>query len=192
MNYRIAEIFYSIQSEGYNSGMPAVFIRFYGCNLKCNFCDEKDKRIFKEYDIKDLIIELKKYVCKNIILTGGEPSLQIDALLLNNLKNEGYKIFIETNGSLKINEKYKRFIDWITVSPKFNIINQIDCNEVKIVYDGQSLNELEDILNKFNCRNIFLQPKSNNKKYIEQAISILRNRNDWRLSIQWHKLIDIK
>lgn len=189
--YKITEIFYSIQSEGFNAGMPSIFIRFYDCNLQCHYCDEKEKTNYKEYEIKDVIFELEKYKCKNIILTGGEPSLQIDNLLLNELQKRNYKIFVETNGfkELPLNSTY---YDWITVSPKTEIIKQINCNEIKIIYNGQSEEELFNIIRKVNKCFIYLQPESNKKEYIDKAIKLLENKKDWKLSIQWHKLAGVK
>ena len=189
--YNIIEIFYSIQSEGFYTGTPVIFIRFFGCNLQCSFCDEKDKINYNEYEIKDIIFELEKYKCKNVVLTGGEPSLQIDRNLLEELQKRKYKIFVETNGfkKLPLNSAY---YNWITVSPKTNIINQKFCNEIKIVYNGQTKDEIEEIVSKVNKCLVYLQPESNKKEYVDKAIKLLEDRKGWQLSIQWHKLIGVK
>ena len=65
--YKVTEIFYSIQSEGFFSGMSAVFVRFFGCNLSCSFCDEQTKKEYKQYDLKELIDEIEKQACSNIV-----------------------------------------------------------------------------------------------------------------------------
>ena len=117
----VNEIFYSIQGEGPNVGKPAIFLRLGGCNLKCKWCDSKytwhpkhsDNRILLNTKI---VQEIKKYPCKHLVITGGEPLLQQDGLkdLLSNLKN--YYIELETNGSLPL--KINKYIEQINCSPK--------------------------------------------------------------------------
>ena len=91
--YRVNEIFYSIQGEGRWAGRAAVFVRFSGCNLKCPFCDT-DFRHYEEYTAKQLIDKIKEVApeCKFIVLTGGEPTLQVDNAFTYALKYEGYYI----------------------------------------------------------------------------------------------------
>jgi len=115
----ISEIFYSIQGEGPNIGKPSIFLRLAGCNLKCKWCDTKyalNSANFKSMTNKKIIQKIKKYPCKNVVITGGEPLLQQDGLkeLLDAMY--GYKIELETNGSLplKINNKFEQ----INCSPK--------------------------------------------------------------------------
>lgn len=96
--YRIVEIFESLQGEGWNTGMPAVFIRLGKCNLACSWCDT-DYLKFGMMSLSDILGRLKTYTARNIIITGGEPTIQphLDTLL-NTLKAEGYFLCIETNG----------------------------------------------------------------------------------------------
>lgn len=98
---KINEVFYSIQGEGIFIGLPMVFIRVTGCNLRCSWCDTKyayDNG--NEITNLDLINELKQYPSKNVCITGGEPMAQNEILLLiNDLIEGGYTIFLETNGS---------------------------------------------------------------------------------------------
>jgi 7-carboxy-7-deazaguanine synthase len=102
---KITEIFNSIQGEGIYVGQMQTFIRFYGCNLKCVFCDENIKSTFKEWTVKDIIKHITKDSHKTISLTGGEPLLQVQflKLLLPELKARKFNIYLETNGVLKDN-----------------------------------------------------------------------------------------
>ena len=103
--YRINEIFYSLQGEGYWTGTPAVFLRFSGCNLKCPFCDT-DFAAAAAMTEDELISALKdaSSECKRVIVTGGEPALQLDEALVQRLHKEGYTIHIETNGTRALPE----------------------------------------------------------------------------------------
>ena len=98
--YRINEIFYSLQGEGYHSGMPAVFVRFSGCNLRCAFCDTQHQN-GTMMSLQDIVNEVNKYpIAPLLVLTGGEPSLFIDEAFVAELKQKtGKKIAIETNGT---------------------------------------------------------------------------------------------
>jgi 7-cyano-7-deazaguanosine (preQ0) biosynthesis protein QueE len=156
MSLKVCEIFYSIQGEGPNIGKPAVFLRLGGCNQKCKWCDTKyalNSANFKSISNKKIIQKIKKYPCKNIVITGGEPLLQQDSLkvLLDELPK--YTFELETNGSLplKINNKFeqincspkltssgtiayslKLFPNNKKVAYKFVICNKSDVEEVKV------------------------------------------------------------
>lgn len=101
---KINEIFYSIQGEGNWMGLPNIFIRTSGCNLRCSYCDTKYAyNTYKEIKIIKILNEIKKYNCRNICITGGEPLIQKDIIrLINILIKNNYKISIETNGSMDI------------------------------------------------------------------------------------------
>ena len=94
---RINEIFYSLQGEGYHTGIPAVFVRFSGCNLRCPFCDTQHEEGTLMSD-EDIVMEVAKYSTQIVILTGGEPGLWIDEKLVDALHHEGKYVCIETNG----------------------------------------------------------------------------------------------
>ena len=97
--YRINEIFYSLQGEGRHTGRAAVFVRFSGCNLKCPFCDT-DFKAYREMTVDDIIAAVSEWrACGFVVLTGGEPSLQVDEPLIEALHQEGFYIAIETNGT---------------------------------------------------------------------------------------------
>jgi len=105
---KINEIFYSIQGEGKWAGLPNIFIRTTGCNLRCSFCDTiyaYDEG--KEMTIEEILNDISKYSCKYICITGGEPLLQDEVLkLINILLKDNYKICLETNGSISL----KKFV----------------------------------------------------------------------------------
>lgn len=138
--YPIVEIFHSVQGEGYHNGIPSIFIRFGGCNLRCPWCDT-DFDVWTDMSIGEIVNELSKYDCDRIIFTGGEPALQDLVTLSACLKPLGYYLSIETNGTIHIPEDT---IDWICVSPKDQEyadlkIKQTTGNELKVVYLGQDL-----------------------------------------------------
>lgn len=95
---KINEIFYSLQGEGYHTGTPAIFVRFSGCNLKCDFCDTQHEEGTMMTD-EEIITEVKKYPAVTVVLTGGEPSLWIDDQLIDLLHQAGKYVTIETNGT---------------------------------------------------------------------------------------------
>lgn len=100
----LTEIFYSIQGETTHAGLPYIFIRLTGCNLRCHYCDTTYS--FKggtRRTIDSILEEIKSFKCKNVLLTGGEPLLQRGTLpLLTRLHEEGYEVSIETHGELSI------------------------------------------------------------------------------------------
>jgi organic radical activating enzyme len=117
--YKINEVFYTLQGEGAHSGIPAVFVRFSGCNLRCPWCDTEfsdftemsaDEIVREALSIYDIPNERRKM----LVLTGGEPSLQVDTPLIDALHQAGFYICIETNGTHPLPDG----IDWITCSPK--------------------------------------------------------------------------
>ena len=138
---RINEIFHSLQGEGRHTGTPAVFVRFSGCNLHCPFCDT-DHAVGREMSDEEIIAEVRRHDVPLVVLTGGEPSLQLDAPFLKKLKEAtGATIAIETNGTHPLPPG----IDWVTLSPKTGIADRdlpivLDrADEIKVVDTGQDL-----------------------------------------------------
>ena len=188
MKYRINEIFYSIQGEGYHTGTPAIFIRFAGCNQQCPFCDTAHEKVNLELSEDDLLAHIARYPSSVVILTGGEPALQVTSELITALHGQGRKVNIETNGTLPLPEG----IDWITLSPKNRNIDVTKAQELKLVYDD----DIEMI--EFCCRTItadhyYLQPKwsKDSTTNIHKVIEYIMQNPRWRLSLQIHKLIGI-
>jgi len=189
--YKINEIFYSIQGEGFHAGRAAVFIRFSGCNLNCDFCDTNFES-FAEMTLEEIIVKAEKYPFKFIVLTGGEPMLQVDRKLLMELRNREFEIAIETNGTIKIPDSLSWMINWITVSPKEFPTKQDSGSEIKIVFDyfNQYLSEYE----KMDFEHFYLQPMDGkdivkNRKLTAQAVM---TNPKWKVSIQMHKILGIE
>ena len=179
---KINEIFYSLQGEGFHVGTPALFIRFSGCNLHCDFCDTKHTE--GEYmDDEEILLHVRQCPAKTVILTGGEPSLSIDSNFVDMLHKEGKFVCVETNGTHKLPENS----DWITCSPKENSIIKLQkANEVKIVYTQQ---DVEQYYHNIKAQYYFLQPCS--CKNTDEVIEYIKKHPWWRLSLQTHKLINI-
>ncbi len=201
LNYNISEIFFSLQGEGSFTGTPVIFIRFQGCNQRCSFCytpealDTDTEKNFMTVD--DIISAIGEYSCKHLVLTGGEPLLHIQkGELLSELKKEGYFIQIETNGTVALEEKSSKYLDWITCSPKNPDVLE-ECfsirkpDEIKVLYSGQALN----IYDKYKVK--YLQPidvknDEENKINYLRTIDKLKELQNWRLSVQMHKLLNIR
>ena len=110
---RINDIFYSLQGEGYNTGRAAVFIRFAGCNLRCSFCDTEFDT-YREMTDEEIITAIKDYPARFVVLTGGEPTLQVDEAFVDLLHQHGFEVAMESNGT----RPAPKNLDWLTVSPK--------------------------------------------------------------------------
>lgn len=108
---KVNEIYYSIQGESSKAGLPCVFVRLTYCNLRCNYCDtEYAFYDGKEISMDEIITEVKKYDCKLVEITGGEPLVQMEECLklMKRLSDDGYEVMIETAGNLSIKEIDKR------------------------------------------------------------------------------------
>ena len=179
---KINEIFYSLQGEGYHTGTPAVFVRFSGCNLKCSFCDTQHEEGTLMTD-DEIIAEVSKNPAATVILTVGEPSRWIDDALVDRLHEAGKYVCIETNGTRPLPAS----IDWVTCSPKQGArlaITRMD--EVKVVYEGQDIS----IYERLSAEHFFLQPCSCYNTAL--TVDCVMRHPKWRLSLQTHKLIDIR
>ena len=255
MAYRINEIFYSLQGEGFWTGTPAVFVRFSGCNLRCPFCDSAHQA-FTPMSADDIIVacvEARRVVhsvglstpgqgqgegpveCKLsaspmtpqamggagvsganvvplgalpsdaseqapiVVLTGGEPGLQVDEALIVALHEAGYRIHIETNGTVELPEG----IDWVTLSPKEDVpelkgdgtVVLERGDEIKVVYaEGDDPKRWAE----FPATWHFLQPcdiasdVEATRRNIAATITYIQENPSWRLSLQTHKLLGIR
>ena len=193
--YKVNEIFYSLQGEGYFVGTPAVFVRFSGCNLRCPFCDTQHAK-HTEMTISEIVAEIDRYPAETVILTGGEPSLVVDKEMVEAIKAGHRFVAIETNGTHQLPDNS----DWITLSPKFDVEGQEDakvviplCDELKVVYRGQDLSQYDGIAT--NLR--FLQPidtgnDAMNRSICAATVRACLENPKWRLSLQIHKLLNIK
>ncbi len=182
---KVNEIFYSLQGEGVYAGTPAVFVRLSGCNRSCEFCDT-DFNAYTRMSENEIVNQVVRYGANHVVITGGEPTLQLKESLLEKLHQEGKYIQIETNGTRPVPEG----VDWVTCSPKEGPweINRVD--ELKVVFTGQ---DVEAILKEFAHLNpafIELQPCSGQN--IKETIDYILSHPHWRLSLQTHKFVNIQ
>ena len=195
--YRINEIFYSLQGEGFHAGTPAVFVRFSGCNLRCAFCDTQHQA-GEMLSLQGIVDEVNKYPnAPLLVLTGGEPSLFIDEAFVAELKQKTHKtIAIETNGTRPLPTN----LDWVTLSPK-SAFEGGDlepcvlkhCDELKVVYLGQDLAQYDEI----QTENRFLQPcfcedETERLANMKACVEAVMQNPGWRLSLQIHRVLNIQ
>ena len=196
---KINEIFESLQGEGCHAGVPSVFIRFSGCNLKCGFCDT-DHLSGEFLEDEEIFRIVNSFSSRRIILTGGEPALSIDGNFISALKNATSKeIAIETNGTVLLPVG----IDWVTVSPKIGMSEYGDtaikvkhADELKVVDIGQDLEPYFNLDCVDDTTVMLLQPcyvADPHEWQVNMATTAERVLNDkrWRLSLQTHRFIGI-
>jgi 7-carboxy-7-deazaguanine synthase len=208
--YSVKEIFYTLQGEGANAGTPAVFLRFAGCNLwsgreqdrataVCRFCDTDFTGTngpgggkFRTAAALARAVAAKwptrMKARRFVVCTGGEPLLQLDRVLTAALHARGFRIAIETNGTLAPPSG----VDWVCVSPKARApLRLTRGDELKLVYPqhGAEPERYEALA----FEHFFLQPMDGPRrvKNTQLAVDYCRQRPRWRLSLQIHKLIGI-
>ena len=209
MSYRIKEIYFTQQGEGSNTGRDFVFVRFSGCNLWsgkeknrksaiCQFCDTDfygtDGINGGVYSANQLIQKIKSlWVSRDnnmaVVLTGGEPLLQVNDELVAALKQEQIYIAVETNGTLDAPDH----IDWICMSPKANTeIKLKKGNEIKVIFPQESLDPEKFSL--FDFSEFYLQPMDSNKyqENLNATITYCQKNPKWKLSLQTHKILGIR
>ncbi len=193
---KVNDIFYSLQGEGFNVGTPAVFIRLSGCNLCCPFCDTEfhSGTMMSE---EEIVKTAAKYDSRLVVVTGGEPSLQLTETLIDALHKTGKTVAVETNGTRPLPPN----VDWITLSPKEMFLGKEakvclrEVDEVKVVYDGCHIPQLPDGVTVRHGQ--FLQPCDTgnavrNTEIIKKTTAYILEHPEWRLSLQTHKILNIK
>lgn len=211
MNYAVKEIFYTLQGEGAQTGRPAVFCRFAGCNLWsgreidrttaiCRFCDTDfvgvdgpgGKSFASAGELADAIEETWPSGASSgrrfVVCTGGEPLLQVNDALIEALRSRQFEVAVETNGTLAA----PRGLDWICVSPKAGtVLVQRSGDELKLVFPqpGAEPSEFESLPFK----HFFLQPMDGPSREVntELAVRYCLDHPVWRLSLQTHKFVGI-
>lgn len=209
---RVNNIFYSLQGEGRNTGRAAVFIRFAGCNLRCSFCDTEFES-YREMNNEEIMAEVEALspqpsaIKPLIVLTGGEPTLQVDEAFVDFLHQHGYEVAMESNGTRPAPQN----LDWLTVSPKVNEklemrnekweMKNEKCHqpdEIKIVF-GENTDPAAIISHSSFLipHLLYLQPcdtgdPDRNKAITQACVEYIKAHPQWRLSLQTHKLIDIE
>ncbi len=210
MTYAVKEIFYTLQGEGANTGSPAVFLRFAGCNLwsgreqdrataVCRFCDTDfvgtdgpgGGRFAGAESLADAVlaawpggVESHRFV----VCTGGEPLLQLDPQLLDALHARRFRVAIETNGTQPVPQG----VDWLCVSPKAGALLDVQGgDELKLVFPQAGAEP--ERFERLNFAHFFLQPMDGleRERNTELAVAYCRSHPRWRLSLQTHKLIGI-
>lgn len=209
MTYSIKEAFYTLQGEGANTGRPAVFCRFAGCNLwsgrekhrmsaVCQFCDTEFVGTdgqgggrFKDASALAAHIDrlwLGGPMHKLVVLTGGEPLLQVDESLVDELRGRSFELAVETNGTVDLTVD----LDWVCVSPKSGTeLKVTQGQELKLVFPQSGLN-LEE-LQKLDFDHFYLQPMDGPDVVCntQTAVRFCLENPCWRLSLQTHKTIGI-
>ncbi len=209
MSYSVKEIFYTLQGEGAQAGRAAVFCRFAGCNLWsgreqdrataiCRFCDTDFRGTDGEggglFRDPDALAERIRSVWPEpagahgrpfVVLTGGEPLLQLDVLLIAALHARGFEIAVETNGTLPVPEG----VDWVCVSPKAGaeLVQRTGRKESVLPQFGLSPEDLDSLA----FEHFFLQPLDGPQLQdnTRRTITYCKTNPRWRLSIQIHKLL---
>lgn len=195
MTYLVNDVFYTLQGEGYWTGRAAVFCRFARCNLACDWCDTD----FAAADRRTLD-DLVERICMlwpaglpsdeaMVVLTGGEPALQVNEQLLAGLHAAGFYIAIETNGTRPL----PAGIDWTCVSPKHGAaLNITRGDELKLVWP-QPFN-LRELREGTNFDHYWLSPMDGPHLTGNTAVTVAATLADprWRLNIQTHKVIGVK
>ena len=190
--FTVNEIFYSLQGEGVRAGTSNFFLRFSGCNQTCSLethgfdCDTEFVS-GRKLTLEEIVNEMRilSTECQWVILTGGEPSLQVNRDMIDGLHTAGYSLAIETNGSIELPPK----IEWITVSPKVaeHAIRQKTANEVKYVRAyGQGIPKTVVKAEHYLISPAFDGPTLQ-RKHLEWCIQLVKENPPWRLSVQTHK-----
>ncbi len=213
MSYSVKEVFYSLQGEGTHSGRPAIFCRLSKCNLwtgreadrssaVCQFCDTDfigtdGQNGGRFADAKALCEHLLSFWPKNsgthpfVVLTGGEPLLQVDQQLVDTLHNYHFEIAVETNGT----KSAPPGIDWICMSPKANAPIILDKgDELKLVFPQAEL--MPEQVEQLDFKYFYLQPMDDpnpeiTQENIRKAVQYCLQHPQWQLSLQTHKMLGI-
>ena len=195
---RINDIFYSLQGEGHNTGRAAVFVRFAGCNLRCSFCDTEFDT-YREMSDEEILAAISGYPARFVVLTGGEPTLQVDEAFIELLHQHGYEVAMESNGT----RPAPRNLDWLTVSPKvrsekWEVRSEKVADELKVVFDETTAPESYlSLLTSHFSPLLYLQPCDTgdvvrNEAIIARCVEYIKEHPWWRLSLQTHKLVGFK
>jgi 7-carboxy-7-deazaguanine synthase len=212
MSYTVKEIFYTLQGEGANTGRPAVFCRFAGCNLwtgreqdrakaVCQFCDTDfigtdgpgGGKFANAFDLAAAVAaewpkEQARHARPLVVCTGGEPLLQLDAEAADALHERGFEIAVETNGT----QIPPQGIDWVCVSPKAGSDLRLRSgSELKLVFPQPSA--MPERFEDLDFTHFFLQPMDGpaRERNTELALRYCLEHPQWRLSLQTHKLLNI-
>lgn len=213
MTYSVKEIYYTLQGEGAQTGRPAVFLRFAGCNLWsgrevhraeaiCRFCDTDfvgtDGQGGGKFETAEDLAEAVRRAWPQgsvsaspyVVCTGGEPLLQLDSPAIEALHSAGFEVGVESNGTLAAPEG----IDWLCISPKGRApVLQTSGDELKLVYPQVEPEAQPGSFARMRFRHFFLQPLDSPDRVTNTrcAIDYCLRHPQWKLSLQTHKIIGI-
>lgn len=180
---KVNEIFYSLQGEGHWTGHAAVFVRLSGCNRACPFCDTDFHR-YTEMSEAEIVAAVCQYPAKIVVITGGEPALQLTDALVDALHQAGQRVHVETNGSLALPDS----VDWVTCSPKTPPYGITRIDELKIVLTPDC--DPAAIAAQLPPAKVqSVQPLSCTNT--DACINYVKQHPTWTLSLQTHKLLNI-
>ena len=181
---KVNEIFYSLQGEGHFTGCPAIFVRLSGCNRACPFCDT-DFASFTEMNEDEIVAAVSAFPADIVAITGGEPALQLTDSLVKLLHDAGKRVHVETNGSLPLPPS----VDWVTCSPKTPPYGIKRIDELKLLFTpGVDPENIREALPEAEIYS--LQPLAGENP--APTINYILAHPAWRLSLQTHKLLDIR
>lgn len=209
--YAIKEVFGTLQGEGAQAGTPAVFLRFAGCNLGyqvCPWCDTDWVKASYKEDVAGTLALVEAAAVEAfggeregllLVATGGEPSLQLDRPLSDALRERGYRIAMESNGSRPVD---RSLVDWLTISPKQSEFAQREGDELKILFTGgrapgpgADVAAVRRLAEGTSFGHHFLQPidlpERGGPNYADTVAAVMELGPPWRLSVQTHKVLDI-
>jgi 7-carboxy-7-deazaguanine synthase (Cx14CxxC type) len=210
MSYAVKEAFLTLQGEGVQAGSRAVFLRFAGCNLwsgreqdrataQCNFCDTDfvgtDGPGGGKFASAERLADHVEAVWgegeerRLVVVTGGEPMLQLDTELIDALHARGFRVAVESNGTLAATPG----IDWLCISPKAGTeVVQRSGDELKLVWPQAGIDPAD--LEGWDFRHFLVQPMdcADGQAAVDAAIALAMERPRWRLSLQAHKLVGLK
>lgn len=191
--FKVNEIFYSVQGEGTMTGRAAIFVRLSGCNLNCPFCDTQHQE-GQFFTADEICQQIKDYPAQLVVITGGEPSLQIDEALIDKLHDTDHVVAIETNGTRELPHN----VDWITLSPKDMFCPNAEpvltsADEIKVVYDGVQFRTYDNI----HTHHRYIQPcdtgdAEKNAAIINKTIEYVKNNPQWKISLQTQKILKVR
>lgn len=204
--YRLNEVFASIQGEGARTGLPFVFVRFAGCNLRCAFCDTDHRPRFT-VNARELELRMRRAWrnaggdprIRQCILTGGEPMLQADSGLRTYLRDRRWNIGIETNGTIPFSHEMN---DWITISPKrgVRLASGHRPDELKVVCSGKpggwTEAELLRLERRIDSQRYFLQVEWGSERHrrrgLRWCLDFVMRHPRWRISVQTQKYLGVR
>ena len=194
----VMESFYSIQGEGFHTGVAAFFIRLGGCDVGCHWCDVKESWEAENHPIKsidEIISDAELSNARTIIITGGEPLMNNLDSLTNKIREKNFKLHLETSGAYPLSGDW----NWICLSPKKfkEPVHEIyrQANELKVIIynmdDFKFAEENAKCVNG-NCA-LFLQPEwSRREAMLPLIIEYVKQSPRWRISLQTHKYIGVR